>query len=223
MPSGKARFRGNEAWKKRDKPFSDNLGIRLRELCPIEDADADIRFAGASDADRFVDEVLMAASWALDELDEVKAAITKSDLVAEHKNAQAQLQRSLDKLQSLSPELDRLLGAQSNNHATCDAIALLLNDFQIAADRLKLPSKQLNKQLRSKAELAIAEEMAVRVIQTAEPYGVVVKLTDGAAFGSPPSLCLRMLKLIGDDVGLKRTLTTWRRIVSKAKKNNPQL
>jgi hypothetical protein len=162
---------------------------------------------------------LSEAWWAKSALHVQEYEITKAEVRAEHVDLLKSLRAIEYKLRNLSPDLDRLLGIDADPLGCADQIALMAQHVITAsADvaRLSKAKKPVEKQHD------IAVEFAIRVLRVLQVYGIPAAAT-GDAYFAYTSKAVKILKLIGDDLGIKRDQLTWRDTIIKAKQQAPDL
>jgi hypothetical protein len=233
MPTIKAPYRGALKGAPVEE-FSDGLREQLRGLCPKGvDGDhfaalraklqilhpGDEKAAERAFADIFVEQVLASARWAKSALHAQQAESTRTELRAERDDLLKQLRTTEQKLRTLSPDLDRLLGADADPLGLADATKALLLNVEQAGERVGTLPRALK--LRDK-EHDVAVEMAIRVLRVTERWGVEPAATSDE-YAPDGSVAVQIVKAIGDDIGVVLSVSTWRDTISKAKKAAPDL
>lgn len=216
MPTAKARYLGRQAGDAQPE-FSDALRAKLRGYYPDQDAITIPPFE--SPADDFVSRILMDARWAVSELKDLEAEITKPEIRREHEDLLKSLRELESKLRSLSLDYDRLLGIQADPLGLADKIAsftAIVAAANPAIDAFPSALRAVEKQR------AVMLEMAIRVLMTLKEFGIPAAQTADADFGYQ-SKAVEILKAIGDEVGLVRSPLVWRDIIGDAKKAAPDL
>jgi hypothetical protein len=217
MPTAKARYLGDGSGELLSD-FSHQLKEELRSFYQGKNANPDLG-EWVEPADAFVEEILSEAWWAKSALHVQEYEITKAEVRAEHVDLLKSLRAIEYKLRNLSPDLDRLLGIDADPLGCADQIALMAQHVITAsADvaRLSKAKKPVEKQHD------IAVELAIRVLRVLQVYGIPAAAT-GDAYFAYTSNAVKILKLIGDDLGIKRDQLTWRDTIIKAKQQAPDL
>jgi hypothetical protein len=149
-----------------------------------------------------------------------RLSLTKQDIQAECDSVSATLQQARDKLLGLSPDFDNLLGVNADPIGCADALSDMLQRVEDASRLIALlPSKPKP----NKTQHVIAVEMATRVLSVAKANGMKISGSGGTHYGGTSSEAAKLLKKIGDEVGLSMAPLTWRNIISEVKKGNPNL
>ena len=139
------------------------------------------------------------------------------------KRALEALNDSSDKLRSISPDLDRLLGLDENRVVLADADPLgcadkiheMIEHFQRTIpliDALPREKRSVEK------EREIAVNMAIDVLRALKEYGIKPAATaeKNSNYISP---AVQILKAIGDDIHLTEDVYTWKNYIVDAKKS----
>lgn len=216
MTTAKAQYKGDGAGKLLPD-FSDKLKSILRNFYPDQNAESDETFGHP--ADGFVSHILAEAWWAKSTLDDQKYDITKQQIRAEHADLLKVLSNAHDKLLTLSPDFDRLLGVDADVLGCASKIKELLAHVQCAnqlIDQLPTVKRSVEKQN------AVAVEMSVRVLRVLKSYGISPAATGDSYFGYT-SDAVQILKAIGDDIGVVLADSTWRDTILDAKGIAPDL
>lgn len=224
MTTAKARFQGGGTGTPL-KDFSDELKDKLRGLCP-ETAQSDFE----NPADAFANHILAETWWAKDELHRLKKFdCTKAELRAECDKLLELLCEARDKLRSLSPDFDRLLGIEADPLGCADKIDALIGPVESAGC---LIDAQPQEPKTADKQYDVAVELAVRVLRVLVSYGIapaatagiqqrMVDITQAVSVEQHEahyqSKAVEILKAIGADMGLVRAETTWRDIICTAK------
>ena len=186
----------------------------LRPFYPDKSAAADDTFAHPADA--WANYLLNEASSALAEA-KTRNRPTNEELRAELAALLKTLQRTMEGLDSLSLDLDLLLGPDVDALETRDAIATLLGRVESARPLIeRLPKASRH----SEVQHAAAVEMAARVIRVLEQDGMSTGATVNAHFGYQSDV-VKILMILGDAIGLHLADTTWKGAIVKAKRTRP--
>lgn len=207
MPSGKARYTGNTP-DVRD--FTPKLRQELKYYFPAGKSRAHDPVWG-SPAEKFVNDILAAASFIHADIDYACMEISKQDLLAEHNNLMNTLAAAQQKLCSLSLTYERLLPIAADPLGCADRISQLIALLGASAKSINnLPKKPSHNSMHHE----IALEMAIRVLRILKDYSIPIT-------ASETSKSVKILKLIGEDAGLVLASLTWRDIVIEAKHSVP--
>jgi hypothetical protein len=166
-----------------------------------------------------VEAVLGEAWWAKSALHWQRFGITKEEVRAEHANLLKALRECEYKLRHLSPDHSRLLGINADPLACADGISLLIQSAETAAPAIELMDKA-RKPIEKQHDVAV--ELSVLVLRVLQRYGIRAAAT-GDDYFEYESDAVKILKLIGDDLGLVRDNLTWRDSIIKAKRKAPDL
>lgn len=110
-----------------------------------------------------------------------------------------------------------MLGADADVFGCRDTIRELIPHVEaVEAAITKLPRAKKLKDVEHDA----AVEIAVRVLRELKQLGVSTAATADPALGYI-SAAVQILKIIGDEIGLKLAETTWKAIIIKAKPSLP--
>ena len=192
--------------------FSEKLKNSLRAFYPNPQAEVDPIWGHPAVA--FVEELLGAAWEAKSALYWQRLEITKAELVAEKADVLKVLRASAYKLRNLSPEHARILAVNADPLGWADAISLMIQAVEAttpAIEKLKKAKKPVEKQY------GVAVELSVLVLRVLQQYGIRPAAT-GDCYFEYKSDAVRILKLIGDDLGLVRGNLTWRDLIIEARR-----
>lgn len=229
MTTAKPPYHGNGCGTKLSD-FSDELRQTLRSFDPRQGTDTDpYTLAWGDPADAFVEAVLSEAWWAKSELHFSQFNSGRAEIRAEQADLLKRLRGVHDRLRRLSPDFDRLLGIDADPLGCADKIKELIGYVEAANPRIdQLP----NGRKTADKEHNIAVELAIRVLGVVEQYGGDVAATAGtywkliditeqcdsdveaSRYVSP---AVKILKAIGDDMGLVKAEATWRGIIGTAR------
>jgi hypothetical protein len=194
--------------------FSDAFKQSLTSFFPGEDL---------VEANDFVNEIVGEARSAQSDLDEINLRLKKADLLAEIIDLLDSLNETRNKLRRLSPDLDRLIDMDPDPATAADALDSIAAAAEEAQKRIKSLPKAKPKTPNaaptvSELRRELAMETAIRVLRVAKCHGMRISAsgrTDAPETFSPPS---RLMKQIGDTIGLRYEVSTWRNIVGAAMK-----
>jgi len=192
--------------------FSDKLKNGLRAFYPNPEAEIDPEWGHP--ADTFVEAVLGAAWWAKSARYWQRSEISKAEVRAEHADLLKVLRASEYKLRNLSPDHSRVFSVNADPVGWADAISLMIQSMATTApaiEKLKKARKPIEKQHD------VAVELSVLVLRVLQQYGIRPAAT-GDCYFEYTSHAVKILKLIGDDLGLVRDELTWRDLIIKAKR-----
>lgn len=191
--------------------------MKLREFSPDIRAVPDLYFGHPADA--FVEAVLGEAWEAKSALIARKYDVTKAESRAELQDLLKTLLAPVHKLRNLSPTVGRLLAVSADPLDCADQIQVLAQHVLALSEDVERMSNA-KKPIEKQSEIAI--EMAIRVLRILNEYDIPASATLHEV-AKNASTAVKILKLIGDDLGLVRNELTWRDIVIKAKKAAPDL
>lgn len=210
MTTAKAKYKGDGSGML-IPDFSDSLKAKLRAFYPKQDADGDPEWGDS--ADSFVAHILSEAWQAKSELHWQNFESRKQEIRAEHADLSRALQDCEHKLRNLSPDFDRLLGFNADPLACADQIKAFIEHVVKAGEAIKHLSKRKRPYEK---QHAVAVEMALCVLRALREYGIQPAATGDAYYGYKSDAVV-ILKLIGDDIGIRRDELTWRDTIIKAK------
>lgn len=223
MPSAKPPYDRNASWKNRKYTTKewDALQVcvqqELRPFYPDKSAVADTPFGHPSD--EWANVLLSTAKSAVSQMLWQRLRLTTEELKAEQRDLLKTLNEAVRKLDSLSLDFKTLLDRNADPRGCMDKINELLPHVKVAEQRIReLPPAAR----RIVAEHDAAVEMAIRVLRFVKETGVPI-----AATGDPGlvefSPAVKILKIIGDALGLQFAEITWRDTIIEAKRVAPDL
>jgi len=216
MPSAKAAFDGDDDWKnpnlsaeKLDRIIA-RLSEELRPFFPNKSAVESEIYGNPADA------------WVASSVSEARSAIvstfglglrlTNQQLLVEQKEIFTLLKKVAHALESVSPDVDRLFGVKADVLGTRDKIMELLPHVEASQTRIKALPKALK---RNEVERAAAVEVAVRVLRIFKDRGGRISATADADTDQV-SDAVKILKIMGDELGLCFSMATWKKTVISA-------
>lgn len=215
------------------KVFSDELRTKLRSYYPQQNAESCQHFSHP--ADTFVEYVLSAANNAAADMMWQEFNVTKQELRTEQKDMLKSLKDTQDKLRKLSPPFYRLLENGAAPLGVADSLEEIIRQIEATVPRIDaLPQKIHPDQEKHN----IAVEMASHVLPVLKANRIKISATygsytnkkditaqgyDGIDSSQYISDAVKILKAIGDDIGLDLVENTWRDIISQVKKSSPDL
>jgi hypothetical protein len=226
--------------------FSDELRQELRKFFPEHDPPKDAVEKDYADkmkelwgepADNFVNEILAEARWAVSELFHLQRESRKGEMRAECANLLSSLKALKrdwskfeaveHKLRNISFDFDRLLPFEADPLNLLDHIG---NDPQVVDEMIShikatipLIEKLPKSQRPDEKQHSIAVEMAVLVLRILKNYCIAPSEYASADHEDYESDAVKILRLLGNDIGLRFAPTTWRDIIGEAKKVAPDL
>lgn len=216
MPSAKAPYDKNVIWKYRQFSDSDwqamteRLQTKLDPLYPVIATTPEIEPSKTAWVVRLQIEANSAISTVLWH----NRRRTNEELRAERNDLLNMLNKAANCLSTLSLDLDRLLGVDVDVLGTRDKILKLIPPIQASEALIaKLPRAKNKKD----AHHAAAVEMAIRCLRVVKEYGGEVNVTLVPEF-ERTSPAIQILKILGDELDLELSESTWKRAVALAKK-----
>jgi hypothetical protein len=211
MPTAKPRYTGDGSGAK-PPDFSEGLRAEIRKSYPDKNVQQQPPFAHP--ADEFVNVILAEASWAMDELYWDRFTSTKQELRAVQADLLSVLKAARDKLLNLAPDFDRLLETDADPLGCADKLTKLIARIDGAGSAIdNLPTRR---KLRVRQH-GIAVEMTIRILRVLRGYGIKPSATANRDLDRQ-SDAVRILKAIGDDMGLTLSASTWRDMIIEAKR-----
>jgi hypothetical protein len=231
MTTAKPRYVGDGAGKL-PRDFTYALKSILQTYYPQQAPIACPHFG--QPADVFVNEVLAAARPSIAELMWLTMDLTKQELRAEQVDILNCLKTARNKLRTLSTPLSVLLDIEADPLEAADNLDALICQMEPNVLKIdELPKKRLK---GGKHDIAV--EMTICVSRVLNTYGICISathssytrmadITDSAYDGNDVSQytsdAVKILKAIGDDIGLKFVEPTWRDIIIEAKSIDPDI
>lgn len=223
MPTAKPRYDSGGDWKNRQyteaewEELKERLRKKLRDFYPDKNAEADPTFGHP--ADSWVNCLLAEADSAVSLMLWLRLRLTNEELRAERKDLLSTLNKADKCLSNLSHDLDIMLGVDADVLGCRDKIRELVPRIEAAEAAIsRLPrARKL-----SDAQHQAAVEMAIRVLRILKSYGISPAATADADLGYF-SDAVRILKIIGDELGLALAESTWKDAIIKAKQSVPDL
>lgn len=223
MPSAKAAYDMNGSRKSRNfsrKEWEDlekRLQTNLRPFYPNKNAVVDPTWGHP--ADQWSNHLLSAAEGAVTTVHWHSRRLTNEELRAEQKDLLDKLKRTAERLATVSQDLNSLFDTDADLMGTRDKIDALIPHVEACNAKIaSLPKAQTPKE----ANHAAAVEMAIRTMRVFKEAGGTVAATANT-YSVYISDAVRILKIIGDELGLVLDETTWKRVVIKARNNASDL
>ena len=227
MPSAKPPYDKDESWKFRQfsetqwEALEKRLQVNLRPLYPGKATTADPYFVHPADA--WSNNLLAMAANAISMTLSHERRRSNEELRAEQADLLKSLKTTANKLakhderrvtENVSPDLSQLFGPGADVLGTYDAIQNLIGHVEESLIKIgRMPTAPKINDARSAAAL----EMAIQCLRLFKDVGGKVSATANKAYGST-SDAVKLLKTLGDEFGLCFDEATWRKTVSKAKK-----
>ncbi len=216
--------------------FSDKLRGKLRALHPDHLAPKEKhKHMWAHVADQFVESVLSEARYMLNEFRVDRSELNRRDLLRERDSLLLALERvevaivqrrrmgsTISKaqaaLRAISPTLSRALPIEADNLTLADLLATPdapdskadLASYIAALQALSPPSERNMRLNESRRRVAI--ETALRVTRVLPRYEFSTAVSIDRL--GKPTIAIRVMKLIGDDIGLVLNWPTWRDLMT---------
>ena len=217
MPSAKAAYDPDEAWKHRqfDSAQWDALSARLRQkLRPFypDKAVVECHLFGHP-ADEWANYLLSTAWSAISINYGVSLRLTNEQLVVEQQDILETLQKAVRVLSCVSPDVDRLFGVDADVLGTRDKIQELISFVETSKTRINTLPRAMQKRA---VDRAAAVEVAIRVLRIFKDHGGRVSATADIDLNYV-SDAVSILKILGDELGLILGVTTWKKAVAAAR------
>ena len=221
MPSAKAPYDKNVIWKYRQ--FSDadwlemtqRLKTKLTPLYPVIATTPEIEEAKSVWVSRLQREAHSAISTVLWHT----RRRTNEELRAECNDLLGVLNKAADCLNTLSYDFDILLGVDVDVLGVRDKILKLIPTIEASKAKIaKLPRAKNIKDAQHDA----AMEMAIGCLRVVKEYGGEVSGTLVPEF-ERTSPAIQILKILGNELGLVLSESTWKKAVARAKKADKAL
>lgn len=223
MPSAKPAYDKDGRWKYRTfspgdwEALTKRLQAKLKPYYPKKDA-VEIPEIGHP-ADSWASYLLTNAHHAVSFMLWTRRRLTKEQLLAEQADLSKTLHRAVKNLEEVSHDLVIHFGIDADVLGTRDKINDLLRHVLASHERVsKLPPAKKDREARH----AAAQEMAVRCLRIFKDHGGEISATVDKDLDYV-SDAVKVLKIIGDELGLVLDETTWRRTVAKAKADHKDL
>ena len=223
MPSAKPAYDIDGSWKYPQYSTAawSALEIRvrsgLRPLYPDENAVSEPAFGHPADewANYLLDTAHRAISGTLWKL----SRLTNAELHAEKLDLLTTLRRSAKSLGAISHDFEILLGINADTQGTRDQLLVLIEQIETGTSKIaNLPIAIKVKDARNAAAL----EMAIQCLRIFKRHGGKISSTADMDLGYV-SNAIKVLKVLGDELGLPLSQPTWKRVISKAKKQAKDL
>jgi hypothetical protein len=224
MPTAKAQYDRFGEIKSQKYNFShaewDDLHKRvrreLRPLYPHNDVDDDPTFGHP--ADEWASHLLEVAHTEVSTWRWLEERLTNEELRAEQADILRSLKKAHASLSEMSRDMHNLLGPEVDVLECRDMIGRLIPDIEQSREKIdRMPRAKGRRKAKGKAAL----EMTVQVVRLLENDGTRVAATANKdlALTSPH---VKMLQVLGNALGLELDVTTWKGLISKARKRLDQ-
>ncbi len=210
MAQPKPRYAGNRKDEK-NREFPESMREALRSYYPEDDTPDPV---WGYPSGQFVSEILNEATWAAAEVQEAEREINNSDLKAEFEDLMKALADIENKLRSISPDLDRLLGDADPLGCADHVSNMTLKSGKAKSLIDDLPfswrAEQKNKR--------ILDEMAIRVLSILKTYGIKLSATYDTRFANEyKSPAVAILEILCKNLDSPFAEKKLRKMVSTAK------
>jgi hypothetical protein len=213
MARAKPRYTGKPHPGVKMEEFSDDLKKALKDFYPNPEAVEDEVWGHPSD--RFVREILVATDWTASELHFMQDDVTTGEIHLEFADLLNSLKDSEKKLQTISPDLDRLISIDADPRGCSENIREIIAHLDDARHLIeKLPKSKRPEQKKN----PLAKEMIMQVIEVLNNYGISATAWVDEKDKTKPSATIQILKMIGDEIGLSYDVRTWQRFIGEVKK-----
>ena len=230
MAKVKALFSGSDQLQV--AKFSDNLISVLKEIYSnrVEATLSPNKVEGEVEdldrlemLDKFVDAILCEAEWLLSELAYIKVEATVGEAKKELAKVKQSLDKAIDELTSLSPNIDRLFSTEEAPELLVDEMIRYRDAF---LDRRENITGLIDKRSRGSKTKDAMDEMTIRVIRVLSEFGVEPAATANrelrqaaAAKGKDryESIAVSVLTAISTDLQIPGSAEGWRNRLSRLK------
>lgn len=223
MPTAKPRYDSDGSWKRRQFSASewDDLEARIRKKLrpyyPDKNATADSTFGHP--ADGFANAMLSEAESAISMILGLRLRLTNEELRAERTDVLIALTKAEYCLSNLSHDFDIMLGVDADVRGCRDKLRELIPRVEGADAAIRRLSRA-KRLTEAQAEAAVA--MAIGVLRIWKGHGGSTGATADVSFDRT-SDAVKILKILGDGLGLCLAEKTWVTSIGKAKQKAPDL
>ena len=218
MPTAKPRYDGDGSWKFRQlsKAEWDELGtkirLKLRPYYPDQNATVDPNLGHP--ADEWANILLSEAESAVSTILWHHRRCTSAELRAEQADVAAVLKKAENCLSHLSHDFDVMLGVDADVLGCRDKLRELIHRVEAAKAAIaQLP--RATKLADAQADACV--EMAIRVLSAWKERGGSMAATADSDVGRA-SDAVKILKILGDGLGLRIAERTWVTHITEAKR-----
>ena len=223
MPSAKPAYDKDGSWKYRQfapaewDSLTKRLQAKLRPFYPDKSATDDETFGHP--ADGWSNYLLSECESTVSMMLWLRRRRTNEELRAERDDLLRTLNKAVKSLGTVSHDLDILFGGDADLLGVRDKIKELIPPIEASKAKIaNLPKARTPKDVNHFA----AVEMAIRALRVLKGEGGTVAATADMDLNYI-SDAVQILKIIGDELGLKLDETTWKKAIIKAKKAAPDL
>lgn len=191
-----------------------DIRVQLLEMKPIKATARPTNW----ELSQLVEVILSEADWAWGQTQALKLNLQRADRIAEYQQIQKSLINSIECLQHMSWDVSFSLGYDFEELDLRDEAQALVRQFEDAIKRIESAMRPVGAKAGMHAKPKsdsqrnlIATELAKRTISAISNLNLKV-----TASGTSPTV--QILKIVGDKVGLARSLPTWRDTVHRISK-----
>lgn len=223
MPRAKPAYDTDGSWKSRQfepeewEDLKHRLRIELRPFYPDKNAQEDPTFGHP--ADGWANALLSAADSGASKMLWLRRRLTNEQLRAERKDLLRTLEDTVNKLSTVSQDLNNLFGVDADVLGTRDKIKKLIPAIDGSASKIAALPRAKN---LKDAQNAAAVEMAVRALHVIKGEGGKIAATADPDHDRA-SDAVSILKILGDALGLRLSEVTWKRVIAQARDASPSL
>jgi len=217
MPRAKAKYDTDGSWKNRVygagqwAAIEVRLQAKLRPFYPDKNAVVDPQWGHP--ADEWARRLLAAAYGAVDMEHWLGRRLTNEELRAEQQDLLATVKKTAERLGAVSHDLKRLFDYEVDLLGPQDKLKELIPHIEaIEANIAAQPKAQKSNEVNQAAAL----EMAIRALRVLKEAGGSIAATVDKDLGYI-SDAVRILKIVGDELGLALDETVWKKVIIKAK------
>lgn len=211
MPTETAKYIGSGAGDL-IQDFSIKTRGKLRAYYPDKNAEEDPDFGHP--ADDFVNSIIGIAWSAKSAMHWIRYDSSKGEIRAEQKHFLKLLKSTSDRARKLSPDFNRLLGIDAAPLGCADNIDELIRYVEATEAHIERLPDKISATKPQQKERRIAVLLSKEIIRYIKTYGLSIGATadDYGAISDAISI----LKILGEDIGLERSVDTWKSIVAEA-------
>lgn len=195
----------------------DRLQQKLRPFYPVKTTPAESPFGHPADA--WSSQLLTEARSAVWTVLGTALRLTNEELRAERLDLLCTLRKAARKLGTVSLDLNILFGVDTDLLGTRDSIKKIIHPIRTSLTQIALLPTAVK---QKNAESAAAQEMAVRCLRVFKGSGGKVLATadkDRDQFSD----AIKILKILGDGLGISLSEVTWKKHISRARRVAPDL
>ena len=190
---------------------------KLRPFYPDKSAEEDPTFGHPADA--WANSLLDVSYSGVSLMLSLRRRLTKAELRAERDDLLRTLNKAVSSLGTVSHDLDILFGINADVLGTRDKLKALIPFITDSGSRIAgLP--RAKKLMDANHDAAV--EMAIRALRVLKGHGGTTTATANRDL-EYVSDAIKILKIVGDELGLKLDETTWKKVMAEAKTAAPDL